>query len=231
MRDTTILSWSGWESFSTLKEKENFHDLTVPMEYKKIWKEVSMAVQHKKALQHGLSESDMLACFSQLIKRPYFLTLLADKHGCENIAEIGTAEGLQFYTFAHYVANKKGHVWSCDLRDVRNKTYADKYNNETTFYLKNSGELAKLIKAENKKIDFFYIDASHEKGAVLADVENMKKVQSDNPVWVFDDFDERFGCFDDIKSLCMQNKNFQVYRVGNAASGNPNHQVVIVGKL
>jgi hypothetical protein len=231
MKDTAILSWPDWKRISTLKEKENIHDLTVPMDYKKIWKDVSMAVQYNKALQHGLSKKEMLTCFGQLIKRPYFLTFLADKYKCKNIAEIGTAQGLQFYTFAHYVIDKKGHVWSCDLYDVRNKAYADKYSNETTFCLNDSSELAKIIKSEDKKIDFFYVDASHKKGAVLADVENMKEVQSDNPVWVFDDFDERFGCYNDIRSLCMQNKNFQVYRVGNAASGNPNHQVIIIGRL
>lgn len=233
MNNTEILSWVEWEKYSTLEEKAilNLNELTVPIEYMQIWKDISMPVQYNKARRHGLDRNATMACFEQLIKRPYFLTLLAEQHQCKNIAEIGTAEGLQLYTFAHHLLDKGGHVWSCDLRDVRTGTYVEKYNKNTTFCLGNSLDMSNMIVSENEKIDFFYVDASHKKGEVLADVENVKKVQSENPIWVFDDFDERFGCFDDIRSLCSINNNFKVYRVGNAASGNPNHQVIIFGKL
>ena len=68
-------------------------------------------------------------------------------------------------------------------------------------------------------------------GAVLQDVENLKHLQSESPIWVFDDFDKRFGCYRDIKEICKKSGRFKIYRVGNAASGNPNHQVIVLGRL
>ena len=80
-------------------------------------------------------------------------------------------------------------------------------------------------------IDFFYIDGSHEKGHVMRDVLQLRRVQSDNCVWVFDDFDERFGAYEDIKYLLKFAKKYQIYSVGKTASNKPNHQVIIYGKL
>tara|TARA_R100001443_G_scaffold53370_1_gene64992 strand:- start:336 stop:1040 length:705 start_codon:yes stop_codon:yes gene_type:complete len=228
----TITSWPDWKDYTSFNQEQigaiDLFNIEVPKEYAKIWKDVSMAVQIKKARTHKLSKDKMLECFKQLIKRPYFLTLLAEEYNCKNIAEVGTAEGLQFYSFAHYLQGKSGHIWSCDLRDVRNKTYTEKYARNSTFCLGGSKRLSEVI---DEKIDLFYIDASHQKGAVLDDVKNLLNQQSENPVWIFDDFDERFGCYEDIRSLCEKNKNFMVYRVGDAASGNPNHQVVIFGRI
>tara|TARA_R100000008_G_C3535479_1_gene141738 strand:- start:125 stop:817 length:693 start_codon:yes stop_codon:yes gene_type:complete len=196
--------------------------------YLEIWKDISFQVQLKKAKTHGLTREQTRECLSKLWRRPYYLTLVAEAFGAKNIAEVGTAEGLQFYSFAEYVSENGGHVWSCDIFDKRNKQYAKKYHEQTTFCLGTSKDLSEQI---SEKIDLFYIDASHEKGAVLQDVQNLKNLQSESPVWIFDDFDVRFGCFEDIKSLCKQSGKFKVYRVGDAASGNPNHQVMISGKL
>ena len=190
-----------------------------------------MRVQINKSRAHGLSKKQAFECFGSLVKRPYFLCRLAEQLMCKNFAEVGTAQGLQFFSFAEYNKNKVGHVWSCDICDVRNFDYQEKYKENTSFCLGDSKMLATQILEENKKIDFFYIDGSHQTGAILRDVENLRKIQSEQPVWVFDDFDERFGCYEDIKNLCFKNTDFAVYRVGNAASGNPNHQVVILGKL
>ena len=197
-------------------------------DYLHIWKDISFQVQLNKAKTHGLTQEQTRECLSKLWRRPYYLTLVAKAFNAKNIAEVGTAEGLQFYSFAEYVSQNGGHVWSCDILDKRNKSYAKKYKEQTTFCLGTSRKLSNRI---NEKIDLFYIDASHEKGAVLQDVQNLKHLQSDSPVWIFDDFDVRFGCFEDIKSLCKQVGRFKVYRVGDAASGNPNHQVIISGKL
>ena len=141
---------------------------------------------------------------------------------------MGTAEGLQFFSFAEYASNNGGHVWSCDIVDKRNKEYTNKYEDVTTFCLGDSAAIASQV---TEKIDLFYIDASHETGAVLRDVMNLVNLQSENPVWVFDDFDERFGCFSDIQKLCKVSGKFKIYRVGNAASGNPNHQAIIFGRI
>ena len=80
-------------------------------------------------------------------------------------------------------------------------------------------------------IGLFYIDASHDKGAVIQDVLNLKDFQSDNPIWIFDDFDTRFGCFYDIERICQIKQNYKVYSVGKTASGNPTHQVIVFGKM
>ena len=197
-------------------------------DYLHIWKDISFRVQLNKAKTHGLTRKQTKKCLSQLWRRPYYLTLVAKAFGAKNIVEVGTAEGLQFYSFAEHVSKNGGHVWSCDIVDKRNKIYAQRYEEQATFCLGASKELASQI---NEKIDLFYIDASHEKGAVLQDVQNIKHLQSESPIWIFDDFDERFGCFEDIKSLCKQVGRFKVYRVGDAASGNPNHQVILSGKL
>jgi len=197
-------------------------------DYLHIWKDISFRVQLNKAKTHGLTREQTKKCLSQLWRRPYYLTLVAKAFDAKNIVEVGTAEGLQFYSFAEHVSENGGHVWSCDIVDKRNKKYAQRYEERATFCLGTSKELASQI---NEKIDLFYIDASHEKDAVLQDVQNIKHLQSESPIWIFDDFDERFGCFEDIKSLCKQVGRFKVYRVGDAASGNPNHQVIISGKL
>ena len=232
-------AWKDWKSVSTLHGNNaelaelvsSFPKTSPPDEYKLIWKDVSMRVQLNKARLNGLNKSATYKCFENLIKRPYFLCQVADHFKCKAFLEVGTAEGLQHYTFAHYVKNNDGHVWSCDPRDVRNVEYRAKYKEQTTFHKGTSHSLSEELAFKNQNIDFFYIDGDHRPGAVLQDVENLRKIQAENPVWVFDDFDERFGCHRDIKHLCMTNTNFAVYRVGDAASGNPNHQVIIVGKL
>ena len=211
-----------------LKKAGNIEDTETPENYKNIWKDISFMVQLKKARTHGLTEEQTRNCLSALIKRPYYLTYIANQFNAKNILEVGTAEGLQFYSFAEYAENVNGHVWSCDLVVKRNRRYAEVYDSVTTFCL---GDSRKLSSSVSEKIDLFYIDASHESGAVLRDVANLKSLQSDNPIWIFDDFDTRFGCFEDIKKICMKSGKFKIYRVGNAASGNPNHQVVVFGKL
>jgi hypothetical protein len=76
----------------------------------------------------------------------------------------------------------------------------------------------------------FYIDGAHDYGDVIKDVWNLRDVQSDDPVWIFDDYDERFGCYRDIEALMRDKEDFKKYRVGNAASGNPNHQAMVRSK-
>ena len=217
-----------------LENVGDINTLEVPEGYKNLWKDVSYEVQNQKANRHGLSDQQRDECFKGLVKRPYHLVNLASKFNVKNIVEVGTAEGLQIYSFAKYLSENGGHAWSCDIRDVRNKQYAEKYKDVVTFCPGTSSSLALSLAKDLKKdetIDMFYIDADHRRGAVISDVTNLRRFQNDNTIWVFDDFDVRFGCFEDIKMLCKINKRFCVYRVGDAASGNPNHQVVIYGKI
>ena len=206
----------------------------LPDDYYKLWEDVSKGVQVKKAQENNLSPAEAEESFKKLCRRPYYLTTIAKEFGVKNIAEVGTAQGLQFYSFAKYVDenhSNSGHVWSCDIIDARNKEYSQKYNHLTTFCLGTSEHLASVLEQSNTSIDLFYIDASHQQGAVLNDIRMMKRFQHEDTVWVFDDFDLRFGCYEDIKFLCKLNKKFKIYSVGNTASGKPNHQVVIFGKL
>ena len=230
--------WDSWqEHFDTSEQTKknvdlvgNFQDTIVPSIYNKIWNDVSLEVQKNKAKRHRLPPQETEQCLKQLCKRPYYLVSIAEKFDVKNIAEVGTAQGLQFFSFAEYASKNNGHVWSCDIQDVRNKEYTQKYNQCATYCPGDSKKMAENIPSD-EKIDMFYIDGAHDYGSVVRDVVNLRKVQSENPIWVFDDFDKRFGCYYDIQRLCKMKKTFKIYRVGNAASGNPNHQVIIFGKL
>ena len=209
----------------------DIEDLIVPEEYQKIWDDINLPIQTQKGMDHNLSEGDLLTCLGQLSKRAYYLVSIAEQFGVKNIAEVGTAQGWQFYTFAHYVKKVGGFVWSCDPRDVRDKTYAQAYADVTDFVSGTSEEMAETIKFSGEKIDMFYIDGWHEQNWVLQDVERLKEFQSDNPIWIFDDYDDRFGCSMDIEKICDKMPDHYVYRVGNAASGYPNHQVAVFGRI
>ncbi|MHA2216723.1 MAG: class I SAM-dependent methyltransferase [Candidatus Hodarchaeales archaeon] len=208
-------------------------DTKVEPKYQKLWEEIALPIQKRKAANYNLTLEDASICFEQLSKRPNYLCNLAKLKDVKNIAEVGTAQGLQCFSFAEYVktSKKNGHVWSCDIIDVRNEKYSDIYQKHTTFCLGNSQKLSSEIESVNAKIDLFYIDGGHDYEHLIKDVYYLKKVQSENPIWVFDDFDERFGCYGAIKSIMNINENHFVYRVGNAASGNPSHQVIMFGKL
>tara|TARA_R100001129_G_scaffold184781_2_gene170682 strand:+ start:106 stop:756 length:651 start_codon:yes stop_codon:yes gene_type:complete len=205
----------------------NIKDTLVPKDYDNLYMDISYDVQIRKSKNYGLTEQFAEQCIKQLKKRPYYLIQLAKIFEVKNIAEVGTAEGLQFFSFAKYAKEIGGHVWSCDIKDVRNKEYSIKYGENTTFCLGDSAILSEEI---DKKIDMFYIDGAHDYGSVIKDIINLKKHQSENPIWIFDDYDERFGCYSDIKRICDAKKSFK-YFVGNTASGYPNHQALIVGKL
>lgn len=207
----------------------NIEDVIVPEKYIELFNNISLETQTKKAQNHNLSKEFFEQSIKQLQKRPYYLTSLARIFNSKNILEVGTAQGLQFFSFAEYVKEIDGHVWSCDIIDVRNEKYSEIYKDYTTFCLGNSKNLAESLK--DKKIDLFYIDGAHDYGDVIKDVYNLRNLQSENPIWIFDDFDERFGCFHDIKKLCQLKQKHLIYKVGETASGNPNHQVVIFEKI
>ena len=206
-------------------------DLVVPSKYTQIWNDINLPIQQKKAATYNLDKEYAQVCFEGLQKRSYYLTLIAKFTGAKNIAEVGTAQGWQCYSFANHAFETGGHVWSCDIIDVRNKEYAKKYDKTVTFVHGTSEAMARQIDKQGSKIDMFYIDGSHQAKAVLTDIKNLRKLQSENCVWVFDDFDTRFGCFREIQMLRNANNRYKIYRVGDAASGKPNHQVVIFGKL
>lgn len=208
-------------------------NLKVPEKYLQIWETISKPVQLRKATNHGLTEERTHKCLKELQKRAYFLVQTANFFDVKNILEVGTAEGYQFFSFAEYSKKSKGHVWSCDIKDVRHKDSIGNYPDQCTFHLGDSASLSSKIEEESKdtKIDLFYIDGAHDRTDVVKDVANLRRLQSENPIWIFDDFDTRFGCYEDIKFLCSRSKEYKVYSVGETASGKPNHQAMIFGKL
>lgn len=213
----------------SLKEKVGeIKDISIPEEYYKIWNEVNLPIQLAKGKSYNLEENYFNQSLNDLSRRAYYLVSLAEYFNVKNIVEVGTAYGYQFYSFAHYAQKKGGKVYSCDIKDIRNEEYKKIYSDCTVFSLGDSKTLAPKIK---EKIDMFYIDGAHDYGDVVNDVVNLKEVQSDNPIWVFDDFDTRFGCYRDIKRLCNMSKSYKIYNVGNTTSGNPNHQIIIFGKF
>ena len=105
-----------------LEKVGDIENIQTPSEYENIWKDISFLVQLKKAKNYNLSQEDTKKCLSQLIKRPHYLSRLVEQFDAENILEVGTAEGLQFYSFAESVSKRgKGHIWSCDIFDKRNE--------------------------------------------------------------------------------------------------------------
>lgn len=216
---------------SLYKKVGKISDLSVPREYKQIWDDINLPIQLQKGQNYGLEKGHISKCLDALHKRAYYLVSIAEFIGAKNIAEVGTAQGWQYYSFDRYVSKNSGHVWSCDIKDVRNKEYAEKHNKDNTFVHGTSREMAKTLTAQSQKIDLFYIDGSHEAKAVFTDIHNLRHLQSDNCAWVFDDFNMRFGCYREIQMLRNVNNRYKIYQVGEAASGNPNHQVVIFGKL
>ena len=221
------------KKYSEIRQIPDIEETEVPQKYKEIWTDVSKPVQIKKAKNHNLSDNERERSFAQLMKRPTYLCNIAKLFKAKNIVEVGTAQGLQSFSFGEYLKENtlKGSVWTCDILDVRNKKYASKYNDVVNFCLGNSEALATKLENKNQKIDLFYIDGAHGSGDVIRDVYHLKKVQSENPIWIFDDYDERFGCYNDILAIMKIAKKFKVYSVGQTASGNPNHQVVVCGKL
>lgn len=221
------------KAFKEVSKIPEITSIQVPKNYYKIWEEVSKPTQLKKAKNHKLSQSETESALSQLVVRPTYLCYIASIYGAKNIAEVGTAQGLQSYTFAEYLRsnNIDGKVWTCDIVNARNAEYELKYSDLMVFCDGNSQKMTEIISSTNQKIDLFYIDGAHDKGDVIRDVFYLRQVQSENPVWIFDDYDDRFGCYKDITAIMKIAKKFKVYSVGKTASGNPNHQVVVYGKL
>ena len=82
----------------TIKTYPDIKEVTPPQEYINIWEDISLKVQANKAHTHNLSEAQTKQCFSELQRRPYYLSTIVQHFNVQNIAEVGTAEGLQFFT-------------------------------------------------------------------------------------------------------------------------------------
>jgi SAM-dependent methyltransferase len=215
---------------SLFEKYGDFKDIQVPEVYKNLWDNINLPIQENKLDKNNInSVKKRNQILNMLMKRAYYLTRIAETYEVKNIAEVGTAEGWQYYSFAEYCKEiKTGIAYSCDPRDVRSEKFINTYSEYTNYTQGTSIDMEKNIDTNN--IDLFYIDGLHDKGTVLKDVVNLQNKQTldDYPVWIFDDFNERFGCFDDIASLCITSGKFKIWEVGLTASGKPSHQAMVV---
>lgn len=208
-----------WGDLKTIK---------VPDVYNNLWKNINLPIQTKKLDNSNITdESKRKNILESLSKRAYYLTRFAEEYGCKNILEVGTAEGWQFFSFGEYAKSKEGIVISCDPRDVRSKKHIEVYEG-TCYYFQDT---SKFLGNSNQvpEIDLFYIDGLHDEGTVINDVVNLvsKQNKTTTPVWIFDDFDTRFGCFKDIAQIISNSNGFKMWNVGLTASGYPSHQVMV----
>jgi len=213
--------------FTYLNEEESIED-----EFIEIWEKVYKPSQEKKIRENNISEEIKNKAFNGLSKRGKFLCHIYDYFDCKNVAEVGTAEGYQFYTFCNHIQKKdvNSKVYSCDIRDVRNKEYIEKFKTIANFVPGTSKELANKIANDNEKIDLFWIDGAHQNGAVLYDVIRLAKTQSPNSIWIFDDFNERFGIFNELNFLSNFSESHAL-SIGPTASGKPNNMLLLKGPI
>ena len=200
--------------------------------HKKIWELSYLPSQENKAKEFNLPEEIKTKAFNTLINRGRIIAELFEYFDFKTFCEVGTAEGYQHFIIADQLKKNetKEKSYTCDIRDVRNKNLLKEYEDNCEFILGTSKELAKHINNKNKKIDLFWIDGDHRNGAVLKDVLRLTKVQSKNCIWVFDDFNKRFGSFNELQFLSLL-ENSVVINMGITASGQPNSILLIQGEL
>ena len=211
-----------YDQYGSIKE------VNVPEEYQVLWEEINLPIQTKKLDDNKITNKDLRKDILKCLKsRAYYLTRICEIFECRNICEIGTAEGWQFFSFCEYASKTESFVVSCDPRDVRNKKYKEKYKSFNKYLKGTSLDVSRDEDIED--FDMIYVDGMHDKGSVITEVANLIEKQSKEkkPVWVFDDFDIRFGCFEDICKIVNASNGFKVWNVGYTASGNPSHQVLV----
>ena len=86
------------------------------------------------------------------------------------------------------------------------------------------------IMEDEEKIDMFWIDGAHHNSAVLNDVVRLAKTQSRNCLWVFDDFNERFGIHQELQWLSNFGESHSL-TLGPTASGKPNNMLILSGRI
>jgi len=215
-------------------ENYNFEYLdqksTLEKHYTTLWNELYRPSQEKKIVENNVSEEVKLKAFNGLSKRGKFLCDIYDFFECKNVAEVGTAEGYQFFTFCDHIQKKEtsSKVYTCDIRDVRNNKYINKYGDIENFVSGTSKEMADKIVSDRNKIDLFWIDGAHTASAVLHDVLRLAKTQSKNTIWLFDDFNERFGIYKELNFLSSFNQSHSL-SLGPTASGKPNNMLMLLG--
>ena len=139
---------------SDLYEKYgSIETINIPEEYEKLWNDINLKTQEKKLDSSNIiSNKNRKEILSGLKKRGFYLTRIAEAFSCKNIAEVGTAEGWQYFNFCKYISENfkdEGSVTTCDPRDVRNKKYSDIYSDKRFSYFQGTS------KDMSKKLIYF----------------------------------------------------------------------------
>lgn len=211
-------------------ESENYLlDDTLLKELDSVFDSINLE-KHRKKLSSRMSPSKVEETISQDRNRFTLLVSLANHYNLKNVFEVGTADGCQTFSFVKYFQHiDDGHIWTCDIEDTINKDF---YNSEgvkqkCVFIQSDSSTATNSV---SKKIDLFFIDGNHNKGAVVSDIKNLKKHQSDNCIWVFDDYDTRFGCYDELHYL-ENSENFNKFERVKLKISENNHVLIMKGKF
>lgn len=197
------------------------------------WNRISLNVQQKKLDENGIfNDEKRNQILTGLKTRPSFLVhvamqSIAQGHDIKTIAEVGTAQGLQSIVFSETLKDAK--IYTCDIKDDRDKNFSIHEN--IRFVSGDSTSLNTVIKEEKQKVDFCWIDGSHEHYAVLDDFLSLVSLSHSSTIWAFDDYDKRFGCFTDISVILRHFREKAVLDLGLTASGNPNRIVLTRGML
>lgn len=194
-----------------------------------IWDITNLEVQTHKLNQNNIPEDARDNILSQLKLRPALLVHIANIAieaglNISTFAEVGTAQGLQSMVFAKLFP--KASVYTCDIRDVRDPELSKLKN--LFFVAGNSLDLSEKLKGK-EAVDFCWIDGSHDHYAVVNDFIALSRRAHKDTIWVFDDYDKRFGCFQDLNLLSMHFDEYFVADLGLTASGNPNKILVARG--
>jgi len=218
------------KSIKNFIETFDHNNLSMKDDHELIWDIAYRPTQIIKSTTNNLTPEQQTLAFNTLIKRGIFIKELFSYFECKNFAEVGTAEGYQFYVMSNHQSTNKidGVSYSCDIRDARSKDFVEKYN--SVFVHGNSKDMANRILQDERKIDLFWIDGNHSKGAVLYDVIRLSKTQNKNCVWVFDDYNRRFGAYNEIKFLSKFSESYNI-DMGITASGMPNSIMILQGCL
>lgn len=192
-----------------------------------IWGEVSEPVQIKKLDQAGIASPDLRnQILDQLKVRPALLSHIAKEifslRGRCNFLEVGTAEGLQSITIAKTVVGSK--VFTCDIRDVRHTSFHELTNASFTL-----GDSKKLASEVTDNIDMCWIDGAHDHYSVVSDFLSVLSLTDKETIWIFDDFDKRFGCWYDISVILQNFEENCILELGSTASGNPSAIALGIG--
>lgn len=191
-----------------------------------LWDEISLRTQESKLSAHGIMDAEKRnRILSDLKQRPSFLVHVAlrarnEGFGIRNIAEVGTAQGLQSIVFAKTIPECQ--VYTCDIKDDRS-THVFSTCENIDFVLGDALKLKEKIKESSERnVDFCWVDGSHDHYAVIDDFLSLLPCTHKDTIWAFDDFDQRFGCFRDLNVLLRHFKEHVVLDLGLTASGNPN---------